>query len=261
MRCRSNFKSKGDVNMGIVTNAGKALVNAMVKNHRYQAHDLFSWLLDDVLADLTGKRKKNPPPIEAIDDIRVLAKLYAECVIESPCCEDVLGPVYEEISSHGQKKWMGQYFTPQPLARMMAKFTLVGSHPKQAGEGLTTVMEPASGSGVMLLAMCQEVIEVQGIEALGRWSLTAVDLDSYCARMTASQLLANCFIHGLTLGELVVYQGNSLFPDKEMTVIVHATASGIDLSEVAPATHPARIEAIEAAANNSIGHGQLEMWG
>lgn len=248
--------------MGIVSKVGKGLVDAIVKNHRYQAHDLFSWLLDDVLADLTGGRKKNPPPIEAIEDIRELATHYAECVIEAPCCEDVLGPVYEELSGHGQKKWMGQYFTPQPLARMMAKMTLGDSPPRPSeGKPLLSVLEPASGSGVMLLAMCQEIIDVQGMEALAQWSLTAVDLDSYCARMTAAQLLANCFIHQMTLGELVVYRGNSISPDKGMELIVHATGKGVDLSEVAPATHPARLLAIEEAANASHAGGQLELWG
>lgn len=248
--------------MAVVSKVGKGLVNAIVKNHRYQAHDLFSWLLDDVLADLTGQRKKNPPPIEAIEDIRELAKRYAECVIESPCCDDVLGPIYEEVSAHGQKKWMGQYFTPQPLARMMAKMTLGVSPPRPSeNKPLLNVLEPASGSGVMLLAICQEIIEVQGIEALANWSLTAVDLDSYCARMTAAQLLANCFIHGMTLGELVVYRGNSLSPDMRMEVIIHATAKGVELHEVAPATHPARLEAIEAAAQASNEQGQLELWG
>ena len=244
--------------MGILSKSGQGLVDAMCKNHRYPAHDLFSWLLDDVLADLTGQRKKNPPPVEAIDDIRALASLYAECVIEAPCCDDVLGPVYEAVSSQGQKKWMGQFFTPQTLARMMAKMTLGDVSPRVDGDkGLTTVLEPASGSGVMVLAMCQEVIETHGKDALADWSLTAIDLGSYCARMTAAQLLANSI---LTLGELLVFQGNALFPEKELTVIVHGTAPHIDITEVSAAKHPARLEVIKEAATCSA-NGQFEMWG
>lgn len=236
------------------------LVSAIVKNHRFQAHDLFSWLLDDLLADLTTQRKKSPPPAEAMDSIRELAKLYAGCAIALPCCEDILGPVYQEVSGQGQKRWMGQYFTPQPIARMMANMTLAGMQSGRDPNRLTTIFEPCSGSGVMLLAMCQEIIQSQNVQALAGYSFTAIDLDGYCARMTAVQLLVNCYVHNLTFGEVLVYQGNSLFPDSELSVIVHGTAPGVDLSQVAPPLHPVRIEAIrQSVASNDA--AQLDLWG
>ena len=185
--------------------------------------------------------------------------MYAGCVIALPRCEDILGPVYREVSGHGQKKWMGQYFTPQPMARMMAKMMRGGVVLPRSGDKLMTVLEPCSGSGVMLLAMCQEIIESEGAQALVGYSFTAIDLDSYCARMTAAQLLANCFIHNLTLGELLVYQGNSLFADSDMTVIVHGTAPTVKSWQVKPPHHPARVEAIRQSVASSDAV-QLDMW-
>lgn len=123
---------------------------------------------------------------------------------------DLLGAVYMELGSRGQQRWLGQLFTPPPVAACMAEQQLADLDDRLANEGtLIRVLEPAAGSGVMLLALCQVVLKRHGRAALKRLSLTAVDLDPLCAAMTATQLLANAVLHG-PLGELRVDHGNAL---------------------------------------------------
>ncbi|MDH5217812.1 MAG: SAM-dependent methyltransferase [Gammaproteobacteria bacterium] len=209
---------------------------------RYQIHELFQWLLDDVIADLTQSKKKNPPPAEAIPVIRDLAGLYAQAVTCADPFDDILGNVYQELASHGAKKWMGQYFTPMPVARMMAKFNLMGERPNSR---LIKVLEPACGSGVLLMAICQEVIERYGKADLVNWSLTGIDLDRYCASMTAAQLLANTYIHQVSIGEIVVYRGNAFNPES-CDVLLHAVSKHVELP-LPLAKAPERIEVIREA--------------
>lgn len=82
-------------------------------------------------------------------------------------------------------------------------------------------------------------------------------LDVYCARMMAVQVMANCSVHDLTVGEIVVLRGNSLMPFEEMDTILFASAPGI---EVIPAQAPARRRALAAAAQTHPDVVQLELF-
>jgi len=216
------------------------------------ARALFGWLLDDVLADLTGQRKECPPPAEALSLIRELAGTYARAVAAAPF-EDVLGPLFLDTVCRGDQRYRGQFFTPQAIAGLMAE--LVGPSAAEAGPGpgggLWRLCEPACGSGVLLLASLHVLTERSGRDAARHWSFTAVDLDGDCARMAAVQLLANALIHRAPLGEVVVYRGNSLGPASELTPLVHLVAPDLPPETVAPARHPARIEAIREAAKSA----------
>lgn len=224
----------------------------LLQNPRHNARELFGWLLDDVLADLTGRRKACPPPAEALPLIRELAGTYARAVAAAPF-EDVLGPLFLETVCRGDQRYRGQFFTPWPVARMMA--ALAGPGAAEAGPrpggGLWRLCEPACGSGVLLLASLHVLTERCGRDAARHWSFTAIDLDGHCARMAAAQLLANGLIHQTPPGELVVYRGNSLGPAHDLEVLVHGVAPDTPPQTVAPARHPARIEAIRAAAKSA----------
>jgi hypothetical protein len=171
-----------------------------------------------------------------------------------------------DLGSHGQKKWLGQFFTPQTVADCIAQITFHDLDlDDEPANRFIRVMEPASGAGVMLLAACQTVVAEHRADALRRFSFTAVDLDGLCAGMTACQLLANGTMHG-AIGELVVYQGNVLGPDSELDVVVHMVAAPgaqeaahragetpvaavpARIIEVLPAKAPERIAAIRQAA-------------
>jgi len=123
------------------------LLAKQLRHPRWSEHELFSWLLDDVLADLTGQRKAQPPPVEAIPDIRVLAGAYARCVHDAPPFTDILGPWYMDWISRFSRQEHGLFFTPPAVARMMAAMLRPADlRPKPDGD-LYRVYEPASGSG------------------------------------------------------------------------------------------------------------------
>ena len=98
---------------------------------------------------------------------------------------------------------------------------------------------------MLLLATCQEVIDLYGKDDLVNWSFTGIDLDLCCASMTAAQLLANTYIHQVSIGEIVVYRGNGLDPDN-CEVLLHAVSKYVNLA-LPEAKAPERVEAIREA--------------
>ncbi|NEX19858.1 N-6 DNA methylase [Thiorhodococcus mannitoliphagus] len=178
------------------------------RGHRYRPDEWLTFLCQDVLAGF-GRRLAQPWDEERHERLFQLSRTYAALVAEHPWT-DLLGAVYMELSSRGQQRWLGQFFTPPAVASCMAELQLADLDDRLTTDGtLIRVLEPAAGSGVMLLALCQVVLKRHGRAALNRLSLTAVDLDPLCAAMTATQLLANAVLHG-SLGELRVDHGNSL---------------------------------------------------
>lgn len=205
--------------------AYRALEKRLLRSDRqYGAHDWFRWMLEDVLADLTGERKTDPPPEGVIDNLRELSGLYAKCVIEAPPFTDVLGSLYMSMASHGSKKHFGHYFTPAPVAELAAQVQNLATEPRSDG-GLWRVLDPAVGSGVMLLAVVR-LLHRRDPESLLWWSFTGVDIDRYCALMCACNLATNAFIHQCALGEIVVYRGNSLGPltKDDLSLVLYGVA-------------------------------------
>jgi len=122
---------------------------------------------------------------------------------------DFLGDVYgcTGISNH----WAGQFFTPWPICKLMAKLTL-GDNP-EVGRSLRerrrfTVQEPAVGGGAMLLAVASELREA-GFHP-HQWWFDATDVDRRCAQMAYIQLT-------LAGAPGVVRHGNSLTLDEWST--------------------------------------------
>ena len=223
---------------------------------RYSVADRFRWFLEESL-----RRAGNPmtqdaprPPEPARQQTQDAVETYLACVQEQHPLEDILGPLYMEIGRGNSA--LGQFFTPEPIARMMATMTL-GEDPEHRGEMLR-VCDPCCGSGVMMLAFGAAVLEQYGPKSLGWVSLTGVDLDPICARMFALQALTNAAIHGLTFGELFVAEGNSLFPEQHWHPLLFATRPGIEVEKDVPHPHhPARKAAIRQAA---AGHPDLFPW-
>ena len=117
--------------------------------------------------------------------------------------EDVLGRTYHELELHN--KWSGQYFTPFPLCRAMAKMIVGDAADVQgriAERGFLSASEPACGSGAMVIALALELKE-QGVNYQQQLHVTAVDVDAKCVHMTYLQL-------SLLHIPAVVVHGNSL---------------------------------------------------
>lgn len=223
---------------------GPELLNTLISYHNKHGHSVdrwFDWLLDDCLA-ACGRRisESRLPPSECREGLFELSKAYGKAAAERGPFEDVLGPIYMELASQYGKKRLGQYFTPVAVARMMSQINLLNGVPS---EGLIKCCDPASGAGIMLLTTA-EWFYLNQPEALSRLSLTGIDLDSICARMTALQIMAAIVIHQIQLGEVLVYHGNSLGGPEKLSVIVHAVGQSVE-SPVLPALSTRKIEAIQ----------------
>ena len=239
-------------------------IERLSRDGHYRPDEWMRFLTLDVLAGF-GKRLERPWDQYQLERLHTLSKRYAQLVIDHPW-QDILGPTYMELGSHGQRNWLGQYFTPQVVAGAMARIAMTGLDLNEFPAGrLIAVMEPCAGSGVMLLAACEAIVADFGAAALPRFSFTAIDLDPLCSTMTACQMIANGAMHG-AMGELVVYQGNALGPDSDLDVVVHMVAAQgaqevaprteetpavpepLRIVEVLPAKAPERIAAIRQAA-------------
>lgn len=239
-------------------NHRKRLFSLLVGSSKYNAYELFRWMMEDVLADILKRPKTDVPTTEAMDTIAELSGLYAHCVFEAPF-DDVLGPMFMDIASHMHKKTGGIFFTPMHIARMMAKMMFAPSETNNNGQ-LVHCCDPASGSGVMMLATCQEVFETLGADSLKHYSLTCNDIEPTCSLMSATQLVANCFIHNAPVGEIIVYRGDALGDPADLSVILHATSSHIPANDVPPAMHPARISALQDASRQAMPQEQMALF-
>lgn len=209
---------------------------------------VLTWSLEGFLGSLGVKPEGATLPDDAgRRAVSQVLECYGQALDDLPPFTDIWGPVYMEAASRGHKSCLGQFFTPQVVARAMAAMTGFGLAPPRESGRLLTTCDPASGSGVMMLSAAQEILASQGKDALLNWSFTCCDLDYICSLMSAVQMLANCGAHDLSLGEVVVYNGNSLLPLSSLRLIVHASAPG---TPVVPAMAPERLEALQAAASS-----------
>jgi len=116
---------------------------------------------------------------------------------------DVLGRTFHDLELHN--KWSGQYFSPYPLCRMMAKMTIADKTDLEARiteRGFVTAQEPAAGSGAMIIALAHEMWEA-GINYQQHLHVTAVDVDPKCVHMSYLQFsllhIPAIIVHGNSL--------------------------------------------------------------
>lgn len=137
----------------------------------------------------------------AEDQSRV-CKLFAELTMAMEYePSDILGSLFMELelgSSH-----IGQFFTPYPVCKLMAELNIgTDFEDKLSEQGYITVHEPASGSGSMLIAFAQSMLE-KGYNPQKQMYFQAIDLDPVAAKMAYIQMS----LLGL-VGEVIV--GNTL---------------------------------------------------
>ena len=222
----------------------RRIEKALDAGYRHSPSECLRWLLSSLL-NLWGLGEEAAVPEDMQGQIKAAIEAYAEAVVTGEPFEDLLGPVYMDMASNGKKSGLGQFFSPWPIASFMAQI-VAHDDPSQPEDRLLTACDPCSGSGVMMLALCNQIFRTGGASALRRWSVTCCDLDSICAQMSAVQLMANCILHQVELGEIIVLRGNSLKPWEAMDVIVHASAPG--LPAPSPALEPARLASLAGAA-------------
>lgn len=159
--------------------------------------DLFSRWLDAVwaLLDLPISPQAYRSELDAFtfsqgQELGRLFNLYLETVEELPFT-DILGPLFMRLDSRSARS--GQYFTPAPVAEMMARMSFDGGLFRRTvrEHGTFSVCDPAAGSGVMLLAFARIVHDDSGREGVSRLRLYGMDIDRRCVTMCRIQLRMN----------------------------------------------------------------------
>jgi hypothetical protein len=159
-----------------------------------------------------------------------LAQLFGQLVKAMEGGVDVLGQIFEEGVTFCA---YGQFFTPQPVADMMAKMTDRPVTP-QNRPGL--VNDPACGSGRQLLAFAKHVTT--------DCIVVEQDIDETCCMMTA----INLGLNGLC-GYVIC--GNSLSSGAEMYRKVWRVSLPAVPGVIIPVSLGCFLHAMEVAANRS----------
>jgi len=107
-------------------------------------------------------------------------------------CADLLGTLYTIGLSHSSKRGQGTFYTPWNVALMMATMT-VGGHPDGPGAlpPDARILEPACGSGVMVLAAAAALRDAGRDPAACTWM--CVDTDPMAIALCG----INCLAYGL----------------------------------------------------------------
>ncbi|HEX7050052.1 MAG TPA: N-6 DNA methylase [Longimicrobiales bacterium] len=220
------------------------LVNRIIDLHRWTG-DPFGVFAAEALRAIGVPVRESPPAEEdAVEDVHEAVALWLAMAAEAEPFADVLGPVYSEVASRGKVQRAGQFFTPWEVSVMIAELQLRDWEPRpnpSDPDGRWRILEPACGSGAMLLASLDFVRRRHGPDALRLWGVEAWDVDLTCARTCALQLLANLAMEDWALGELLVICGDSLRMEIRH-IVAHAEAAplaGASPAE-APAPTPAR---------------------
>lgn len=233
----------------------KPLLAALDDGYRHAPHEMLSFFLS-ALRLMWGLSPLQDTPASVRPRIIDAVGEYERLVTKEVPFADILGPLYMELRGKGSKQVLGQYFTPWPAAQMMARMT-AGVPDNAPANRLIRVCDPACGSGVMLLAFLNTVLTDWGKHYIQRIAVFGCDLDPFCANMCAVQLLANCAVHDLVVGEVVILQGNSLGPWDDLSTVVHASAPGVISVD---AQSPARLSGLAAAAKTHPDLVQLDLF-
>lgn len=106
-------------------------------------------------------------------NIDFFSNAFGELMIEMrKTNKEILGEIYQDWNLKNKNK--GQYFTPPQIAKLMAKLTCLKGN----------VLDPACGSGVMLVAACKNM----KYEDLKKSHFVGQDIDGTCVKMCALNL-------------------------------------------------------------------------
>jgi hypothetical protein len=171
------------------------------ENNRVFAHmhpyDLFRqwleavWALLDMPLDPQGFRGTlDRYTYEQGAELGRLFNLYVTAVEELPF-RDILGTTFMRLDINTVRN--GEFFTPWPVAEMMARMTFDREEFLETvrERGTVSVNDPAVGSGVMLLAFAKTVHDGFGRAGTGRLRLYGTDIDVRCVNMCRIQLRMN----------------------------------------------------------------------
>lgn len=134
------------------------------------------------------------------DEIAKFPQMLGElCVALEEKPDDILGRVFHELELHN--KYAGQFFTPFVVCQMMGQMTADPEITKAAiaDRGFITAMEPACGSGAMIIALA-DALRADGVNYQQQLHVHAIDIDLKCVHMAYLQFallgIPAVIIHG-----------------------------------------------------------------
>lgn len=111
---------------------------------------------------------------------------------------DFLGLVFS--SNDMGSSYKGQFFTPYHVSKMMSEITGYNLKSELKNRNYITLSEPCSGSGGMIIAFAQTVME-SGFNYQKKLYVEAIDIDENCFKMTYIQLSLLGIPAKVTLGD------------------------------------------------------------
>lgn len=177
-------------------NLARAFENNPVFGHMH-SYDLYrswleaAWAFLDAGSDPQGFRRcLDRYSHDEGQEFGRLLGLYVEAVEADPF-RDILGEIFMRLDVNSVRA--GQFFTPYPVAEMMARMQFDRQDFERLVEdkGVVTVCDPAVGSGVMLLAFAKVVHQALGRRGTGKLQLYGTDIDPRCVLMCRIQIRMN----------------------------------------------------------------------
>lgn len=178
----------------------RELMKAFERNRVFphlHSYDLFRnwleavWAFCEAYRDPEGYRNTldRYTAVEGAEFARIMG-VYTDAVEKFPF-RDILGELFMRLDVHSARA--GQFFTPWPVALMMAQmqFDRETFEAKAREAGAVTVCDPAVGSGVMLLAFASVVHAELGWTGVGQLRLYGQDIDQRCVLMCRIQIRFN----------------------------------------------------------------------
>jgi hypothetical protein len=135
------------------------------------------------------------------EEMERFAMAFAELVDDLGAgLNDALGHLYMSLDLGNER--LGQFFTPYDVSVLAAKMTVGDVTSRMAGKEFITMMEPACGSGGMIIALADALRE-EGVNYQKAIHVSAQDLDITAVHMTYVQLsllhIPALVVHGNTL--------------------------------------------------------------
>lgn len=231
----------------------KELITALTSDPSHYPSDWLRAMLS-AFKQMTGiEALAGPDDLSRHPTTAKCLEAYGKALEKNKPFTDILGPVYMELASKWKQASLAQFFTSQNVAVMMA--SMCGTAVEIPGR-LTRVIDPACGSGCLILSYMQVIHRMGRPGELKEFMFVGVDLDPVCADMTAVQVIANCNLYKLEVGELIVVRGNSRMPSEAWQPVIHATA--MERSATFEPTAPALKEAV---SKSSAQQDQLSLFG
>ena len=122
---------------------------------------------------------------------------------------DFLGEVFHAAELHSS--WHGQFFTPFTVSYFMAQAVLANVEEVIEKKGYFTLMEPACGSGGMVLAAAR-VVKEKGYEPSEVLYFRAQDIDDRCFKMAYIQTTVARLSGHVVLGDSLKLETRKVTP-------------------------------------------------